>query len=262
MMTMTKTTENDENIFQLDWGTHACLKLLADFQFDTVLDIGSGAGEHKRLFKYFGKTTYSVDRIKSADYSGDFMAIDFNQQFDAIWCSHVLEHQRNVGLFLDKIYDALNENGVLAITVPIHPRERLISGHLTSWSIPLLSYNLIMAGFDCAHAAVLSTYELALIVTKKHAAHSELRAPSAHGADAGHEFNNIEAYFPFQATQGATLSVEGVGAINWGNPIEYVLPGLGKNKGKDKGKSRIIINSKNLETSPTLRPQIFYKEQS
>lgn len=248
----TEAKKNDDNIFQLDWGTHACLKLLASFQFTTVLDIGSGAGEHKRLFSYFDKTTYSVDRVKSADYCGDFMAIEFDKKFDAIWCSHVLEHQRNVGLFLDKIYDALNENGVLAIVVPIHPRERLISGHLTSWSIPLLSYNLIMAGFDCAHAAVLSTYELALIVTKKHAAHSELRAPSAHGADAGHEFNDIAPYFPFQAAQGINISVDGVGAINWGNPVEYMLPEL------SEGKLPIVINSKNLDTSPTLRPRILY----
>jgi len=241
-----------ENHFQLDWGTHAALKLLASFQFNSVLDIGSGAGEHKRLFDYFGKTTYSVDIVKTADYCGDFMIIDLNKKFDAIWCSHVLEHQRNVGLFLDKIYDSLNDNGVLAIVVPIHPRERLISGHLTSWSIPLLTYNLIMAGFDCIHASILSTYELSLIVTKKPANHSELRAPSAHGADAGHEFKNIQQYFPFDANQGVTLTVEGVGAINWGNPIEYTLPALTEDKPK------INIHSKNLITSPTLTPIILY----
>ena len=251
--TRTFMTTNKENIFQLDWGTHAALKLLGSFEFTSLLDIGSGGGEHKRLFEYFSKDVYSVDIVKSADYCGDFMTIDFDKKFDAIWCSHVLEHQRNVGLFLDKIFDSLNENGVLAIVVPIHPRERLISGHLTSWSIPLLSYNLIMAGFDCVEASVLSTYELALIVRKKLADHSELRAPSAHGADAGHEFKNIEKYFPFQATQGVNIFVEGVGAMNWGNPVEYTLPALAS------GKTGIVINSKNLEASPTLKPVILYR---
>jgi len=226
--------------------------LLESYQFNSILDIGSGAGEHKRLFDYFGKESYSVDIVKSADYCGDFMAIEFDKKFDAIWCSHALEHQRNVGLFLDKIYDTLSEDGVLAIVVPIHPRERLISGHLTSWSIPLLSYNLIMAGFDCVDARILSTYELSLIVQKKLANHSELRAPSAHGADAGHEFKNIEQYFPFKASQGVSLTVDGVGAINWGNPIEYTLPCLEKNK--------IIIQSKNLESSPGLNPRLFYTD--
>ena len=247
------STNESPNTFQLDWGTHAALKLLGDFKFESLLDIGSGAGEHKRLFDYFKKQTYSVDIVKSADYCGDFMEVEFEQQFDAIWCSHVLEHQRNVGLFLDKIFHCLKDDGVLAIVVPIHPRERLISGHLTSWSIPLLCYNLIMAGFDCKQASILSTYELSLIVRKKLANHSELRAPSAHGADAGHEFKNIESFFPFQVSQGVNVNVEGVGAINWGSPVDYILPTL------PEAEAPVIIQSKNLEASPTLSPALTYR---
>jgi len=242
----------DEKSFQLDWGTHAVLKLLSSFQFQSVLDIGSGEGEHKRLFEYFDKNIFSVDIVKAADYCGDFITTEFDQKFDAIWCSHVLEHQRNVGLFLDKIYDLLNDDGALAIVVPIHPRERLISGHLTSWSIPLLCYNLILAGFDCAKASILSTYELSLIVKKVPAIHSELNAVSAHGADAEHELDNIRAFFPFEANQGVNINVEGVGTINWGNVIEYTMPAM------SNGQSTITVHSKNLLSSPTLTPKLFW----
>ena len=47
----------------MDWGVHALLKLLADYQFDSVLDIGSGKGEHKRFLETFGKRVFSVDVI-------------------------------------------------------------------------------------------------------------------------------------------------------------------------------------------------------
>ena len=60
----------------------------------------------------------------------------------------------------------LNDNGILAIVVPTYERERLVHGHVTSWSISLLCYNLIMAGFDCSGAVVLDSYELSLIVKK------------------------------------------------------------------------------------------------
>jgi len=168
------------------------------------------------------KKFFLLDVVKNADYVGDFLEIDFDKKFDVIWCSHVLEHQRNVGIFLDKIFDVLKDDGVLAISVPMHHRERLVSGHLTSWSVPLLCYNLIMSGFDCKDASVISIFELSLIVQKKYAEHKELRKVSAHGADAGVEFEEIAGFFPFPAKQGAEIS--GSGTINWETPTEYILP--------------------------------------
>lgn len=242
----------NSNIFKLDWGAHAILRLLSNHSFNNVMDIGSGEGEHKRLFEHFGKNVFSVDIVKSADYVGDFMDIEFDRKFDAIWCSHVLEHQRNVGLFLDKIYDSLNDEGVLAIIVPTHPRERLISGHLTSWSIPLLCYNLVMSGFDCSQAEILQTYELSLIVKKRPANHTELRNPSAHGADAGHEFDNIARFFPFKAAQGIQLKIMGMIQINWPNPTEYKFDFL-----KEKEEA-IQIASKNFKSSPITIPKLSF----
>jgi len=212
----------DKFTFRLDWAAHTLLQLISRHQFGNVLDIGSGEGEHKRFLEFFGKKVFSVDKVKTADYIGDFLEIEFDRPFEVVWCSHVLEQQRNVGVFLDKVFDNLVDNGILAITVPRHTPDRLISGHLTSWSIPLLCYNLVMAGFDCREAQIISIFELGLIVRKKRANHSELRCSSAHGADAGAEFAEVAGFFPFVAQQGATLS--GHGAINWRDPKEYRLP--------------------------------------
>ena len=238
--------------FKLDWGSYAILRLISSYEFESVLDIGSGEGEHKRFFEFFNKKVFSVDMVKSADYIGDFLEVEFDKKFDVVWCSHVLEHQRNIGNFLDKIFNVLNDDGILAISVPIHPRERLISGHLSSWSIPLLCYNLIMAGFNCKYAKIFSVFELSLIVKKDLAQHDELRKSSAHGADAGFEFQNISEYFPFNPRQG--MEIKGPGQINWGELMEYSLPNPTKNTFK-----HIHITSKNY-TSPNLVPKIQFKE--
>jgi SAM-dependent methyltransferase len=210
--------------FHIEWGVHALLKLLADFEFDDVIDIGSGDGHHKKCMEYYGKNVLSVDMAKDADYVGDFLEIDFDKQFDAIWCSHVLEHQRNVGFFLEKLYSVLKPDGVLALVVPTHDREVLISGHVTSWSVPLLCYNLVTAGFDCSEASVLNTYELSIVLKKKEARHSDRGKNSIFGSeklDSEDLFGHISEFFPFKAMQGIKLS--GVGGINWGSTSHYSL---------------------------------------
>ncbi|MDB5809996.1 MAG: hypothetical protein JWN94_2118 [Betaproteobacteria bacterium] len=153
--------------FDLEWGLHAIMRVVEEHNFQTVLDIGSGGGEHSRFFRHFGKDVYSINLAGNADYVGDFTQMKLERQFDVVWCSHVLEHQRNVGIFLEKVFAAVRDGGILAITVPCHPRERMIDGHLTSWNAGLLCYNLILAGFDCRDARVLQSYELSLIVEKK-----------------------------------------------------------------------------------------------
>ena len=173
------------NVFTIDWGVHGMLALLSDYQFRSVLDIGSGSGEHARLFRHFGKTVYSVDLNRNADYVGDFLDAEIDQRFDVVWCCHVLEHQRNVGYFLEKLFDCLTDDGILAISVPSHPRERLVPGHVTSWNAGLLCYNLILAGFDCRQARFLQTQtgDLSLLVRKHRAVGSDIGGTAASGLD-------------------------------------------------------------------------------
>lgn len=136
---------------------------------------------------------------------------------------------------------------MLAIIVPTHPREVMISGHLSSWSIPLLCYNVIMAGFDCRKAAIMDTYELSLIVRKRPAVHNERHKPSAHGA--GMEFAHLKQFFPFDAGQGVAIS--GPGQVNWDHPFDYALPPV---RGTDN--HLIRIHSRNRKSYPDFTPQI------
>lgn len=206
--------------FQLDWSVNTILRLIEEYDFETVLDIGSGAGEHTRFFRHFGKQVFSVDLAPGADYVGDFNELTLDRQFDVVWCSHVLEHQRNVGAFLEKIYAAIkDDNGILAITVPVHPRQRLLCGHITNWNTGLLCYNLVLAGFDCREARALQTsYEVGLIVKKKPAVAPEIRQSAAfHTAD---QLDKLARFFPFPVGQSANAEVLDV---NWGDR-NYELP--------------------------------------
>ena len=89
------------------------------------------------------------------------------KKYDAILCSHVLEHQENILIFLDKIYNSLKENGYLCILVP--PRKPfIISGHVNLFNPGLLLYRLILSKMNCKKAQVVSyDYNICIILKKK-----------------------------------------------------------------------------------------------
>lgn len=117
--------------------------------FQVVLDIGAGDGKHARRFRDAGKTVLTCDLRDGIDY----MDYQVPEPVDLIWCCHVLEHQRNPGLFLDKIHADLREDGFLAITAP-PSKPQLAGGHVTIWTEATLLYQLVLAGFDCRNARV------------------------------------------------------------------------------------------------------------
>ena len=156
--------------------TIAMQTLVENFEFKTVLDIGSGAGRHADFFRLAGKEVTELDYGTSVYFQanttdrvvvfGDYMLKNFDEQFDCIWANHVLEHQFNVNAFLKKCHSDLREGGVLCITVP-PARHELVGGHLTLWNGGLLLYNLVLAGFNCKYASVLySDYNISVIVKK------------------------------------------------------------------------------------------------
>lgn len=146
----------------------ALLKLCKQCTFNTVLDIGTNHGNVANVLHRLGKQVTAIEPhppnpqdlpiYYEAEYQRDYMEISFPKKFDAIWCSHVLEHIRNPGAFLDKMYDDLALGGVLALTVPymdfsFHPSNFVI-GHCNKYNDLSLIYNLICAGFDCRYASV------------------------------------------------------------------------------------------------------------
>ena len=178
-----------------------CLqKLLDDFDFSTVLDIGSGSGQHSAVFERYNKKVTQIDMGRSWHYQkssgareiilGNYVEYDFEKTFDAIWVSHVLEHQPNAGIFLRKIHSDLTEGGILAITVPPLKHE-IVGGHVNLWNAGILLYNLILVGFDCRKAHVLSYgYNISVILKKK-----SVTLPDNLSWDKG-DIDKLKQYFP------------------------------------------------------------------
>jgi SAM-dependent methyltransferase len=206
----------DEPYKCLPFAGFAFKKLVEDYNFETVLDVGSGAGSHSELFEKFGKKVTSIDFGKSIYYlkksetftsiSADYYTYKFDKSFDAIWASHVLEHQPNPNLFLRKIFSDLREDGVLAVTVP-PMKSQIVGGHLSLWNAGLLLYHLVFAGFDCSHARIKQYgYNVSVILKKK-----SINLMPYLAYDCG-DINLLVQYFP----EGITEPFDGnIRDLNW-----------------------------------------------
>jgi SAM-dependent methyltransferase len=137
------------------------------------LDVGCGDGEHTAFVRNAGvfKTVIGIDMLpgpgQPGRLTGDYESWSFDEPFDVVWASHVLEHVPNVRSFLHKIHRDLREGGVLAINVPPLKQDITI-GHVSLWTPGLLLLNLVKAGFDCSQAAICREgYNIGLVVQKK-----------------------------------------------------------------------------------------------
>ena len=157
----------------LDWSGIALLEyLISKKNFKNnfrALDIGGSLGGHTSIMRSYGLSVDIIDKYeKNAEFIGDFNNHEFKKKYDLIFCSHVIEHQRNPGFFLDKIFDSLKDEGDLVITAPKHPAERFVEGHILSTILPVFLQMLIYAGFDCKKGKLISLFgiENSFIVKK------------------------------------------------------------------------------------------------
>ena len=168
-------------------GDLALGKLLRDYEFETVLDIGSGAGAQAQWMRRKGRQVITIDPAAPSNVRGFYPCMQPPRE--AIWCCHVLEHQRDPGAFLDATWHDLEPAGILAITVP--PFRAVVPGHVTAWNAGLLLYNLVLAGFDCSRAAVRTYgHNISVIVRKG-------ERPTANERD---KLIDIARYFPVPLT--------------------------------------------------------------
>jgi len=140
----------------------------------TVLDVGSGGGQHALAFAHAGARVVCVDygtsiyAREAASGPVEVVRADFNQfdpgeRFELVWASHVLEHQRNVAAFLERLIACCADGGHVCITVP-DPHRNLWGGHLTLWSPGLLAYNVVLCGVDLSRARLIrGTNEFSLL---------------------------------------------------------------------------------------------------
>lgn len=186
------------------------LEKLLEYDFKTVLDVGAGGFQHSQKLIDNDRIVDAVDFGESVYYEkgntkgirnlylGDFNKLKFDYTYEAIWCSHILEHQLNVNQFLKKINDLLDEGGVLGIVVP--PRKPfIVGGHLSLWNAGLLLYNLVMAGFDCSKNCHILQYDYNIgIVIKKKSIES---FPDNLTMDKG-DLKKLQSFFPFNVEHG------------------------------------------------------------
>lgn len=150
------------------WAAEAFDKLLAEYEFETVLDVGCGLGRHLARFRAAGKRASGIDIVGLTEgvIVADYLRHEFARPFDCLWLSHVLEHQLNVNFFLRKVFADLREGGTLALTVP-PLKNAIVGGHVTLWNAGLVIYNLVLAGFDCRQARVKQYgYNISVITPK------------------------------------------------------------------------------------------------
>ena len=161
--------------FDIDWGLFGIVEFIISEQreigkrYKTALDIGSGAGVHTQILRAVGLEVFQLDKYSDkAEYKVDFIEHNLDRKFDIVFCSHVIEHQRNVGSFLDKIFDVMSDDGLLILSAPKHAAETLIGGHLNCFFTSYFIQHLIHAGFDLKNGKFLSCggIENAAIVSK------------------------------------------------------------------------------------------------
>lgn len=184
------------------------IKQITEFlSFESVIDIGSGEGRQKLYFESCGKKVSTCDfsinngahcnnQKNKYDYVGDFVTLNIPRKFDLVFSSHVLEHQRNVGLFLEKKKEVCKDNGFICTIVPIR-KPFVTGGHCSIWNPGLLLYNLILAGVDCSECYLKQTdYDICVIVKNKQI---DLKKENL-TYDMG-DVNKLMKYFPFELTE-------------------------------------------------------------
>ncbi|TWU67667.1 class I SAM-dependent methyltransferase [Crateriforma conspicua] len=183
--------------------------------FQTVLDVGSGAGKHAELFHQHGKSVTTIDFGKSIYYQkrdqhrtdiiADYYKYQFDHPFDLVWASHVLEHQPNPNDFLKKVHRDTKEGGWVVITVP-PLKHQIVGGHLSLWNAGMLLYHLVFAGFDCRTAWVKrSGYNISVIVDKRSIVLPELHYDSG-------DINRLSAFLPHGLGEGFDGNIR---SMNW-----------------------------------------------
>ena len=151
-------------------GQEELLRQTKKYSFESILDVGFGYGEALEFFIQEGKETsgtgYDFDGYNFSsevkeyttlyeDVNVEEMTVFKDKTFDAVWCSHILEHVRNTGDTLDEINRVLVDEGYLFLVVP-EDSDEIRGGHINiGWNVGTLMYNLILAGFDVRNGSFI-----------------------------------------------------------------------------------------------------------
>jgi len=197
----------------------ALAKVFTEYEFQSVLDIGSGWGAAARCFAFLGKDLHTVEmvtgRSDGISTGGDYVQTPPLGPFDLVWASHVLEHQRNVGAFLDKVFTDTRDGGLVAITIP-SALSPMIIGHPTIMTPLHLIYHLILAGFDCREARIKNyDWQFSVLVQKRPNGIRRSNIAATHyPQDSPDYYSNLLTWFPVEVPPSGDMWGE-VDAVNW-----------------------------------------------
>lgn len=159
-------------VFRAFLGAHEMSNLIGNNK-SRMLDIGGAFGVHARYFREncSNLTVDILDTKQSSEklvYEGDYLEFRVLEKYEYIWCSHVVEHLRNPGIFFDKVFLDLADNGWVGITVPPSKNDMTFQ-HVTLWNAGLVLIHLIHAGFDCTNAHIATYgYNITVIAQKRY----------------------------------------------------------------------------------------------
>lgn len=202
---------------QMPKGAKSLLESLPYDQFDSVLDIGTGNGYSAEFFAERGKevtaTVLGEDKWGRPS-GGDVEYVQANVEslpfidgtFDAIWCSHVIEHVKYPGLAFEEIRRSLHDEGHLFVSVPPF-KPLVVGGHLnTGWTPGQLMYVLLRNGFVIKEGAFFYNGYNVHGRAKKMGDKEFERLQEKLSYD-GDELENLKEYFPAEAA--AEIEQEG-----------------------------------------------------
>lgn len=184
------------------------------YKFETVLDIGCGLGQHTKYMAMEGKVLTLIDereRNREAAQYGAFYVCDFmefpkynmlpgenrHRQYDLVWCSHCLEHQKDTQSFLEKIVFHCKEDGILVLIVPPLAYSDalnggIVGGHVSIWTLELLLYRLVLVGLDVSKAETFAYKDNIAIITPI----VKIPLPDLLGTGIREDLKNLSHLFP------------------------------------------------------------------
>lgn len=209
-----------QNLFPRNGNFELIKSIVDNVQFNSVIDVGLGEGgaslyfaENYKLVTSLGIFTDGInldEKILNHEnitiVNSSFENFISSKIYDAILMSHVLEHTQNVGLFLKKAYDLLDENGYLFIMVPPY-KEYIVGGHLSSgWNMGQLMYNLLLSKFDIKNGHFIEYGHNICAVVKK----SEMSLPALK-MDNG-DINTTKNFWPMDVEENFHGDIK---ILNW-----------------------------------------------
>lgn len=232
--------------------------------FESILDVGMGRGEFSLYFSQKGKkvtgtginlSSYNIDVDLLKNNKIDIVECHINKmpfednQFDAVFLSHILEHCFDLSVALQEVRRVLKKDGYLFVFLPEYVSEASAVHAITGWNVGQLLITLLLNGFNVKNGKFLhKEHQVCAFVQK-----SQIDLPVLRG-DSGDNYILYKAgFFPDQIefSDKNFESFEGnIASINWETKIKQNI--------SYSNKQKLLISISRLFPKQIIRIIIFY----